>query len=715
LGILLLGSPQAFFGNPNAGISAINTGGGIVCSRTSGTTPCFVQVSASGTAATGTSAPYEDLEYRWNFGDPSGTEIFVRPTDGVTVNANDSQIAPEAAYVYRTAGTKTITLTVRGGNGAVVAVVTQNITVAAYATTYPAATTWYYDQNASGTNNGTSPTNAFTDFTTHPNTKLSAGQATQIFFAQKSTFTTSAGISIPNAASVADVLGIRLTSYVGVTGAGARPTIDVSSGSSIPCEIGNGSNSFSKGDIVVQGIRFTNSGTTAAAIIGGNLAGSSSKTYSNIYTDDCVFECLASNPVDKMKVGDLEEIFGASNHITSNFGFWKTSFLSPIVVSPATTGPKHGFYGGPRDWMFFTGCTFSGSGIEGFLDHHIYPDTQTHSLYSWNTFGATGATGTQYQRFFCVNLNWNSLSGGLEYVQYVCVSQNQCGTSSGTSPSLLHDAAQSSPGQVGVFAGGGSANITYTTTGTITAPVVGGFLYFQTNGTLPSGWAPMVPYYIRSVSGTGPYSITLSDDGGATAKTAATTGSGSHNIYNVGYKDFVTQGNALIGLDGDGVVPIPQAFTHTMRDNRVWGNASGRFYSPDPRTSNTLGPKFYRNRGVTPSTADNNPAHSAAAIELTYSASPSQWTSPVQVTDNTWVDLRTNPQCAATDFSTQPAVGTIWDRNAYYGSADCLFNVTTIRTFAQWQAQLLDLNGSKSTGTPAGWTVPPTRWSDLGS
>src|SRR5215510_6099186 len=69
----------SFGGNPNVTITAIDTRGGIVASRVSGHMPAFVQVSASAIKATGTDWPYEDLEYKWDFGDPNGKEIFTNP------------------------------------------------------------------------------------------------------------------------------------------------------------------------------------------------------------------------------------------------------------------------------------------------------------------------------------------------------------------------------------------------------------------------------------------------------------------------------------------------------------------------------------------------------------------------------------------------------------------------------------------------------------
>src|SRR5438132_2911057 len=75
------GDAQTFFGNPNVTITSINTTGGIVSSRDADAgnfqTPFFIQVSASAITAVGTSTPYEDLSYSWDFGDPTGTETFV--------------------------------------------------------------------------------------------------------------------------------------------------------------------------------------------------------------------------------------------------------------------------------------------------------------------------------------------------------------------------------------------------------------------------------------------------------------------------------------------------------------------------------------------------------------------------------------------------------------------------------------------------------------
>lgn len=102
----------------------------IAITRSGGVLPFVVQVQAANTTATfsdGGAAfeaevgrpfdPYMDLEYHWDFGNPAGTETFTHPVTGDTVNANDNQTGPEAMYVYRNAGSSTITVTARAWNG----------------------------------------------------------------------------------------------------------------------------------------------------------------------------------------------------------------------------------------------------------------------------------------------------------------------------------------------------------------------------------------------------------------------------------------------------------------------------------------------------------------------------------------------------------------------------------------------------------------------
>lgn len=166
--------PTVFYGDPNTSIASIDVSGGINMSRTSGQTPAFVHVSASAILATGSVLdgsgnpiggaalrPYERLEYNWDFGDVTGTEVFTDPFTGILRNANHDQWGPEAVYCYRNAGTGTYTITLRirgkSGSGYVYATATKTFTV----TTFNASGgSFYYDSiNGNDAWDGTHPNN----------------------------------------------------------------------------------------------------------------------------------------------------------------------------------------------------------------------------------------------------------------------------------------------------------------------------------------------------------------------------------------------------------------------------------------------------------------------------------------------------------------------------------------------------------------------------
>jgi len=88
----------------------------IKCQLVSGTMPFAVQVSAEQTTYDASGNPYFDLHYEWDFGDPSSTEIFYSKMTGQYLNSNSDQITPDATHLYRSDGSYTITLTVKGIN-----------------------------------------------------------------------------------------------------------------------------------------------------------------------------------------------------------------------------------------------------------------------------------------------------------------------------------------------------------------------------------------------------------------------------------------------------------------------------------------------------------------------------------------------------------------------------------------------------------------------
>ena len=163
-----------FQGNPNPTITGITPS--ITCSRTSSLlTPAFVQCSGSGTTATCTGTiqcstgtetnPYEDLEFVWSGGN-SSMDTFTNPMTSTMVSAN-RQFGPEATFVYRSAGTFTISLTVRGKSGAAYtsASATQSLTISAFTP----STEYWFAQSGSDSNNCTTistPCQTLTKFNT---------------------------------------------------------------------------------------------------------------------------------------------------------------------------------------------------------------------------------------------------------------------------------------------------------------------------------------------------------------------------------------------------------------------------------------------------------------------------------------------------------------------------------------------------------------------
>lgn len=412
-----------YLGSPNVTVTAIDTGGGIACSRTSGQVPCFVQVSASAITATGPAIPYEELDYRWDFGDPTGTELFTRPTDGAQVNANSAQKGPEAAYCYRTAGTYTVTLYIRGKNGGgfTSASVTQDITVSAFNKT---GGEYWADSTAVGSTDAGTLANPFITMAAI-NSAIGSGSNKALHFKRGSDFVGSTGLLCVVAA------GLRVDDY----GSGAKPIINVSSGSTGACTgTGGGSTppGSPKSDWVFTNIDFKSSGTATGSVISitnPNTVG----TLSDIYFDNCSTEAL-TNP-NGVVIGNAYP----ETPTSWNFGFWNCAFTMPLGDA---SGGSHiqGFYGGPASWFFMIGVTVIGdSRASNIFDHHAYLQTRYHGLYRWMNFP------TASNRSYCFNTNYDRAGVSLEYAEYHCFDEiNLSGTQYGFDASNgTNDAAKS--------------------------------------------------------------------------------------------------------------------------------------------------------------------------------------------------------------------------------------------------------------------------------
>lgn len=359
-----------FRGNPNVIITGVETSGGIEMSRTSGNTPAFVHVSASNITATGTSYPFRDLEYSWNFGDPSGTENFINPVTGGNVNANRDQVGPEAAYVYRSAGAYTITLYIRYWDGSQFQKISKTATfiVSAYR---PASGTFYFDSNydrSHGASDG-SITKPYTDYATL-RTKSNSGSI-NLKLKYGSTFTSASGASW-----VVGQGGARMEAY-GDPSLG-RPIIH---GVNIPP--GHATlwftNQFVDNDnCVYSNIEFRSTGSGNMPIRFDDQR-RWTHTSTNIYFDHCKFNFC--------QVNSTHSVEGQGYDAFSKHGFWGCESIQDVA---AVGIANVWMLGTATRWWFLFGCTVKCTSPKvwnDILDHWIYPGIEFHGLYKWNEFG----------------------------------------------------------------------------------------------------------------------------------------------------------------------------------------------------------------------------------------------------------------------------------------------------------------------------------------
>lgn len=674
---------------------------GIALSRTSGQTPCFIQVSASPITYTGTGPnngakrAYEDLSYSWDFGDPTGTEAVARPTDGTAINANTGQHGPEAAYVYRSAGTYTVTLTIMGKNGSggyVTATVTQSVTVSAFS---KIGGEWWADSNAGGTNAGTqaNPFNTVAAI----NTAILNQSNFALHVAQGSSFSGTVGLDLGSQNNTTTGK-IRVDSYVGAGGAGANPKFTLTGGADVGAiYITNGSlgTARPKSDIVLSNIDAVAAVTLSRAF---SISGTSYRTddmtgtLKDIYLDNCNGTSSATS--------------GAAYYMDStfatnfNFGAWKGSFK--------TTVPSPCIFGSSCQWNFLVGSSFDGDGTSAVLDHFIYPDCQNHSLFKWLVFPSVSVANRNY----CVNTNFNTFSGGMEYCEYFCFSECRF---SGTQRAA--DAGESA-GSTATF--NGTADIAVATNSTQPFPSVGQQLVFTKN-TAITIFTLGIPYFVvsSSPSGGGAGTVQLSATLGGVAITAPA--SGSVTVARTIYQNYVNERNAFTNLAGDGILFFDRAKTMTVRDARVWNCTNVSWWKPAAEISTFLSARLYRNKIYVPSGAGANEIFAFAFT------SGNAWSQPQCATDNIVMDARTLAHIFSTVFTDQVSAGSLYDRNQFYAPSDSdakyLTSNAAASTFVAfgpagtagtWQNSGFDLNGSVLVANPIGWTVPPTQWSHFG-
>jgi len=392
---------------------------GIATSRTSGETPAFVQVSASGIGAAGNSTltPFTDLEYHWNCGQ-AASENFTRPTDGVAVDANVDQVGPEAVCVYRGSdfsGTpKTITLTVKAWNGS--SVITQQTTTTFTSSEFvPAAGSgggglaeWWFCPSASGagSGDGKSAGGCFTakDPQTNIAPLINSGATpkvkTSIHIQRGSGFVLgdnggtsgiwSINIGI-NGLRIDDCSDYHCTAkFTGGAGGDVDPTLTNTTVSATPVLFQT--NTKAKQNIVISNLAIVQSKNTLGCW--QFTPADFTVAMDNIYLDRGSCDMTAqTNSVDALTFSGL-----------SNLGVWGTSITQPDVHSVNNVKAIGGsLY---HDWWFFVGQNLSGWGPGGGLEG------TSHAFYIFGAPLASQLANSFYTTNHHILARWENVFDG---------------------------------------------------------------------------------------------------------------------------------------------------------------------------------------------------------------------------------------------------------------------------------------------------------------
>lgn len=405
--------------SPDSGLTGASlavTQVGLATSRTSARTPFFVQVSAKGIWATSPTGNgtipfngYEDLEYSWNFGDPSGTETFTRPTDGATVNANTDQIGPQAMYVYRRPGTFTITVTARGWNGSQPVVATKTQTVTATGGV-PTKEVWF-NPGGTGGNLGThadpfTSTNASSSLLTFMDSAPLTKTDWVAHFARGSAFTGGRGLQ----ASASTITGMRLDDCDDYTcvakyepnGPGAKPAFNSANDHPILIAPNGTPNVFN--DITISNIAFNGSGTNGSFVnstfglhtfgyldnVDITATGVANGSYTDILTGSGAVVGFGLYKVTVTGDAAAQTFGGAAQFVSLSCGVWYGVIGNTVTGGGGSNNPgaNHGYY------------TF---------DSNFLPRDQVY--YAWNTNGLTPS------RVYLIKARMSYGGGGTSFIQ----------------------------------------------------------------------------------------------------------------------------------------------------------------------------------------------------------------------------------------------------------------------------------------------------------
>jgi hypothetical protein len=697
-------------------ITAISTAGGIALSRSSGQLPAFFQASASAVTATGTSQPYEDLEYSWtltraggavaaeNFTNPS---IYPYSTGGPTVNANTDQTGPEAAFVCRVADTYTVTLTIRGANGAGFTTAASTATFTASA--FTASHEWWCDSTVTGPGTGT---------LIDPFKSIEVAKAAWLAVSPGGVSPSNIALHLKRGSNfIGQTVGfagitaldqVRFDAY----GVGADPIVDQDGTFNVPAiglstGAGGSTGGLNQTDIVASNIQGVVSGTnTSDVCVGWNGQNDDPNLECHdIYLDNITVTSTTAACVDVLALSP-NTAAGLGFGRRSRAGMWNCKVSSPLT---GTFSTRMGISTASWDsWLFIVGGSIVGCGQGGAQDHHIYPVVKENFLCRWIDFGTSLKNGAgDPTRSYCINGDFNNPS-----TAYTNYSAGPTDSISSGVLTLGSTANSSPPFQVGMtlFNPAIIAQVigTITSLGTGTGGIG---TYNISNGSIsiPSFtcigvvatayaqyWCVDSCYFFGTQ-----YSLDLDD--------------GFNCALSCQWKNVVAQKNAINSLTLGAYFETAGCLTATYRDSLAWGVQGQGFsnFGISGAVAATMAAtcryQLYRNKIYNAQSAVFN---IDGGTTLTA-------TRPLVFTDNQIEDIRTGSTCAIVELqgaATQHATSII-DRNNYLcpnatngGTNASQFNKDTgsVLTFTAWQAlgSNFDPNSTATTAAFPVWINP---------
>ena len=198
-------------------------------SRTSGTAPLSVFFTAGFSASDGTNRDFHDLHYLWNF-DDAGAGSW-----GTSGKSKETDTGAVASHVFESAGTHTVTLTVKDPlTGSTLDTDTFSIVVTAADTTFAGTLTTVINNvdDTDFTGKPTGATEVNTDTIGDLNTYLGSGK--RVLLKRGSTWTTSSSVTVPTITSACHLGAYGTGGTIDAQGIDSNaPIIDCTSGSSL--------------------------------------------------------------------------------------------------------------------------------------------------------------------------------------------------------------------------------------------------------------------------------------------------------------------------------------------------------------------------------------------------------------------------------------------------------------------------------------------------